>query len=68
MGSIFAIIELILKAMNLWDQFISWSDAKRLAEEERKTQERNSAIDRQNNAKDESEFDHAQDDIVNNKP
>jgi len=67
-ASIFSIIQLILHLIGLWDQFLSWSDAKRLAEAEKNTETRNDAVDKQKEAKDEAEFDKEQSVIVSHKP
>lgn len=67
-AQIFAVIELILKLIGLWDGFMSYVDKKRIADEAQKTADRNKAVDEQKNAKSEDDFDKAQDDIIRNKP
>ncbi len=67
-SSIFAIIEMVLKLLGLWDQFLSWSDSKRLVDSQKNTQDRNTAVDDQKGAKDETTFDNDQSAIVNHKP
>lgn len=68
LGNIFAIIQLILKLIGLWDQFMAWSDSKRLAEAQVLKQERDKAINDALNAQTEEEFNSAQARIVNSKP
>jgi hypothetical protein len=67
-GSIFTAIQVILRLLGLWDQFLNWSDAKRIADAEKNTQDRNDAVDKQKGAKSEDDFDKAQDDIISHKP
>lgn len=64
----FAVVQLLLKLIGLWEQFLSWSDAKRIADAEQNRQERNAAVDEQKTAKTEEDFDKAQDSIVNHIP
>lgn len=66
--NIFATIELVLKLIGLYDQFMDYSDKKRAAEREKRAQDRDDAIDKQQNAKDEDEFDKAQEEINRNHP
>ncbi len=68
LSSIFSIIQLILSLIGIWDQFLSWSDAKRLADASKNTQDRNTAVDDQKEATSEDQFDKDQDTIVNHKP
>lgn len=68
MATIFSIIQLILQLLGLWDQFMSWSDAKRLADASQNTQSRNAAVDDQKGATSEDQFDKDQDTIINHKP
>ncbi len=65
---LFSIIQLILRAIGLWDQFLNWSDKKRLADAEANTEARNKAVDEQKKAADEDAFNKAQDDISRHNP
>lgn len=65
---IFAIVQIILKLFGAWEQFLDWSDKKRLAEAAENTQEREKAVDEQKKAEDEKAFDDAQSGIVGTKP
>ncbi len=67
-AQIFAVIQLLLKLVGLWEAFLSWSDKARLAEAAQNTQEREKAVDQQKGAQNEDDFDRAQDDIVNHRP
>lgn len=67
-GSIFAVIELILKLIGLWDQFLDYSDAKRRAQDEVKRQEREKAADKAANAETDGEIFDAETDVTNNMP
>lgn len=66
--SIFAIIELVLKLFRLWDQFLDYSDARRLAEAEAKRQSREKALEDSIKAGTDDEIWDSQDRIVDNKP
>lgn len=66
--SIFGVIQILLSLFGLWDQFMNWSDAKRLADHEAKTQNLNQAVDAQKAAQTEQDFEKDQTDIVNNLP
>lgn len=68
LGQIFAAIQLVLKLIGLWDQFMDWSDKKRIADAEANRQEREKAVDAQKNAQTEKEFDDAQSKIVDHMP
>lgn len=65
---IFAVIQLLLKAIGLWEQFLDYAEKQKIAEAEKRNQDRNKAVDEQKNAKTEEEFDRAQDKIVDNSP
>lgn len=65
---IFSAIELIMRLIGLWDQFMNWSDAKRLADAEKNTQDRNKAVDDQKGASNEDQFDKDQSDITKHLP
>jgi hypothetical protein len=67
-GQIFLIIQILMRAFGLWDQFISWSDAQREKDRIEQDQKRNAAVDQQSNAQSEADFDKSQDTIVGNKP
>ena len=67
-SSIFAAIQAFLALVGLWDQFLSWSDKKRLADAQAREQARNNAVDDQKNAKDEASFEKDQSTIVGNPP
>lgn len=66
--SIFEVIGLVLKLVGLWDQFLSWSDAKRIADIEKNRQERNAAVDDQKTAQTEDQFDKDQSNISSHHP
>lgn len=68
MFQVFAVIQLILKLIGLWEDFLSWSDKKRIADAEVNRQEREKAVDKQKDAEDEKTFDDAQSEIINHKP
>ena len=68
MTQFFLIVELLLKAIGLWEDFQNYVEKKKIAEGQEKTQNRNDAVDKQKQAKDEAEFDQAQSDIVGNLP
>jgi len=67
-SGIFSVIQLILKLIGLWEQFQDYSDKERLKASQERTQEREKAVDKQQGAQSEDEFDRAQDDIVKHKP
>lgn len=65
---IFTIIELVLKAIKLWDLFLGYMDEKHMADILANRAARNAAIDKQKNAQTEKDFDDAQSDIVEHGP
>jgi hypothetical protein len=67
-SSIFAIIELVLKLIGLWNGFLDYTDKKRLADAQKNTQDRNDAVDKMKGAANEDEFDKSEDDITRHKP
>ena len=67
-SQIFLVIELILKLFGAWEKFQDYSDKRKNAEAEERRQKRDKAVDDQQKAKTEDEFDKAQDTIVGNKP
>lgn len=67
-GQIFAIIQVVLKLIGLWDQFLDWSDQKRVAEAEERRQKREQAISDLDKAKTDEDIFNEQTKIVNNKP
>lgn len=67
-AQIFLVIQLILKAIGLWEQFMHWSDAKRVADQEKNKQDRDKAVGDLKNAKTEEDFDKAQDAVVSHNP
>lgn len=67
-GQIFVAIELVLKLIGLWDQFTEYVRLKSIADREERRQDRDKAVDNQQSAKTEDEFDKAQDDISRNLP
>lgn len=67
-SGIFAAIQLVLKLIGLWEQFLGWSDKKRLADAAKNTQDREKAVDQQKGAMSEEEFDRLQDDITKHRP
>lgn len=68
MTNVFVVIQLILKALGLWEGFQSFSDQQRIAEAETKRQNREKAIEDLKNAKTPQEILDAQSRIVANKP
>lgn len=68
MGSIFALIELILKLLKLWDGLIDYSDQKRATEREAAKQARDKAVDDSKKADSDEDVWKSQDEIVNNQP
>lgn len=68
MGSIFALIELILKLLKLWDGLMDYSDSKRAAEREAARQAREKAIEDSKKAETDDDIWKSQDGIVNNQP
>lgn len=67
-AQIFAIIQLVLKLIGLWEQFSQWTIDKATADREERRQTRDAAVAAQQKATDEAEFDKAQDDIARNLP
>lgn len=67
-GQIFAVIQLVLKLIGLWEQFLDYSDKARVAEGQKNTQEREKAVDELEKAETEDEFDKAQSKIIDHKP
>lgn len=65
---IFAIVQLILKLFGAWEQFLDYADKQRIADAEKRNQDRNKAVDEQKKAQTEEEFDRAQDKIVGANP
>ncbi len=66
--NIFAVIQLVLKLMKLWDQFLDYADTQRKAEAEARRQRREKAIEDAENAKTEEEAWDAQKRIIDNDP
>ncbi len=67
-AGIFAVIELILKLIGLWDQFLSYSDAKRAADAAAKQAALNKAVDASAGANSDDDIFKNQTDVVNNMP
>lgn len=67
-AQIFAVIEVLLKLMGLYDGFINYLDAKRLAEDEAKRQAREGAVDDAAKAQTPDDAYRAQDGVVSNDP
>lgn len=67
-GLIYTLIQAFLSAVGLWNQFLDYSDAKRKAEAEAKTQALNKAVDESKGATTDEEIEKSQDDIVRNMP
>lgn len=67
-AQIFAIVQLLLRLFGLWEQFLAWSDKKRIADADEKYQELVKELERLKNATDEAEFDRAQSGVVDNLP
>lgn len=65
---IFAVIELVLKLIGLWEQFSAYTIQKSIADRAERKQQRDRAVDKQQTAQTEDEFDKAQDDISRNMP
>ncbi len=66
--SIFAIIELILKALNLLDGFNSYMDQKRAADQQAALEKLGQAVDDSKKANDDGAIWNSQDGITNNLP
>lgn len=67
-SGIFSIIQLILKLIGLWEQFMDWSEKKRIADREDRRQQRDKAVDDAVKSQTEEEFNEAQDRISRNLP
>ena len=67
-SQIFAVIQLVLKLIGLWEQFLDFTDKARIAEGQKRTQEREKAVDEPAGAISEEDFDKAQDTITGTKP
>lgn len=67
-GSIFVLIQAILKAIGLWERFLSELDKRRLAEAEEKRQKREKAVEDSKKAGTDDEIWDSQDDITNTLP
>ena len=67
-AQVFALIQIVLKAFNLWDAYLAHLDQVREAERVERDLARSKAVDQQANAKSEDEFDQAQDIIAGRKP
>jgi hypothetical protein len=65
---IFSLIQLILKLLNLWDQFSNWMQVERQIENKEKEKRRNEAIDKSKTAETDEDIWNAQDGIVDNLP
>lgn len=65
---IFAVIQLLLKLIGLWEQFSQWTIDKAIADREERKQARDKAVDAQQKAQTEEEFNRAQDEITRNLP
>ena len=68
LAQLFLLIEVLMRAFNLWDQFGQYMDDKRERDRVERDQKRSAAIDKQKTAESEADFDKAQDDIANNLP
>ena len=68
LAQLFLLIEVLMRAFNLWDSFGQYMDDKRERDRVERDQKRSAAIDKQKNAESEDQFDKAQDDIANNLP
>jgi hypothetical protein len=67
-AQIFAVVELILKAFQIWDAFLSYMDAKHSADLEIKRQAREAAIDKSKVDENDDDLFKDQDSIVRNMP
>jgi hypothetical protein len=67
-ANIFAFIQLLLKLFGLWEQFSDWTIKQAIAKREERRQDRDKAVDQQQNAQTEEEFDKAQETISHNLP
>lgn len=68
MVQFFAIIQVILKLFGLWEGFLSWSDKKKIADQEKNKQDRDKALEDLKNAQTEEEFNKAQSGVVDHIP
>lgn len=68
LSSIFALLEVILRLFGLWDGLVNYLDAKRLADEQKKAQDRDAAVDKAKSAKTPDDAYDAQSGIVNSEP
>lgn len=66
--SFFAVIEAILKILNLWDAFLAYTDKVRAAEAQKKNQDRDQAIEDAQNAKTPDDAYKAQDGVIDSEP
>jgi hypothetical protein len=68
MANLWALIRLILELIGLWKYFASERAEAKVAEREERRQDRDKAVDVQQNAQTEEEFDRAQEEISRNLP
>ena len=68
MGSLFSLITIALKVLGLWDGFLSFVDATRLADAEIANQKRDAALTAASAATTPAEAQNAETAIVNSKP
>lgn len=67
-AAIYSVVQLLLKAIGLWESFLSYSDAQRTAEAAAKQAALNKAVDDSKTATDESQIWKDQDEISKNLP
>lgn len=67
-ANVFAVIQLLLKLIGLWEQFQDYTIRSAIAQREERKQDRDKAVDAQKTALTEDEFDKAQDIISGNMP
>lgn len=68
LAQLFLLIEVLMRAFNLWDSFGQYMDDKRERDRVERDQKRSAAIDKQKESTSEDEFDRQQDEIVKNQP
>jgi hypothetical protein len=67
-AQIFTAIQLLLKLFGLWEAFSQWTVDKAIADRNERKQERDKAVDAEQNAQTEQEFNDAQDKLTRNLP
>lgn len=67
LANLFALIQLILKVLSLWEGLLDSIEQADIAKREERRQAREKALEQLQNATSEDEFDKAQDSVVDNQ-